>query len=136
MYCLNCNSLIKSKNKYYSNKCQQEYKYTKYINEWKNGLKSGMRGDYQISMYIKTYLFKKFNYKCSKCGWSKTNPFTGNIPLEIDHIDGNYKNNNEDNLILLCPNCHSLTETYKGANLNHGRNNRHKYYQKKENFSE
>ncbi len=25
------------------------------------------------------------------------------------------------NLILLCPNCHSLTETYKGANLNHGR---------------
>ncbi len=46
MYCLNCNSLIKSKNKYCSNKCQQEYQYTKYINEWKNGLKSGMRGDY------------------------------------------------------------------------------------------
>ena len=136
MYCLNCGSTIKFKNKYCSNKCQQEYQYKKYINEWKNGLKSGMRGDYQISMYIKTYLFKKFNYKCSKCGWSKTNPFTGNIPLEIDHIDGNYKNNNEDNLILLCPNCHSLTETYKGANLNHGRNNRHKYYQKKENFSE
>lgn len=127
MYCLNCNSLIKSKNKYCSNKCQQEYQYTKYINEWKNGLKSGMRGDYQISMYIKTYLFKKFNYKCSKCGWSKTNPFTGNIPLEIDHIDGNYKNNNEDNLILLCPNCHSLTETYKGANLNSGRKSRSKY---------
>ena len=128
MYCLDCNSLIKSKNKYCSNKCQQEYQYTKYINEWKNGLKSGMRGDYQISMYIKTYLFKKFNYKCSKCGWSKTNPFTGNIPLEIDHIDGNYKNNNEDNLILLCPNCHSLTETYKGANLNSGRKSRSKYY--------
>ena len=68
--------------------------------------------------------------------WSKTNPYTGNIPLEIDHIDGNYKNNNEDNLILLCPNCHSLTETYKGANLNHGRNNRHKYYQRKENIDE
>ena len=27
MYCLNCNSLIKSKNKYCSNKCQQEYQY-------------------------------------------------------------------------------------------------------------
>lgn len=136
MYCLNCGLIIKSTNKYCSNKCQQEFQYKNYINEWKNGLKSGMRGDYQISMHIKTYLFKKFNNQCFKCGWSKTNPYTGNIPLEIDHIDGNYKNNNEDNLILLCPNCHSLTETYKGANLNHGRNNRHKYYQRKENIDE
>ena len=84
--------------------------------------------NYQISMHIKTYLLKKFNNQCSKYGWSKRNPYTGNIPLEIDHIDGNYKNNNEDNLIVLCPNCHSLTETYKGANLNFGRKNRQKYY--------
>ena len=87
MYCLNCNFIIKSKNKYCSNKCQQEYQYKKYIYEWKCGLKSGMRGDYQISMHIKTYLFKKFNNQCSRCGWSKINPYTGNIPLEIDHID-------------------------------------------------
>lgn len=31
-------------------------------------------------------------------------------PLEIEHIDGNALNNKEDNLILLCPNCHSLTK--------------------------
>ena len=51
--------------------------------------------------------------------------------MEVEHIDGNYKNNNEDNLILLCPNCHSLTSTYKGANLNHGRKIRSKYYNNK-----
>ncbi len=132
MYCLNCNSLIKSKNKYCSNKCQQEFQYKKYINDWKNGLESGMRGDYQISMHIKSYIFNKYDNKCAECGWSKKNPYTGNIPLEIEHIDGNYKNNKEENLTLLCPNCHSLTSTYKGANFNYGRKSRNKYYIKKE----
>lgn len=68
---------------------------------------------------------------CLNCN-SKINTYTNTIPLEIDHIDGNYKNNNEDNLILLCPNCHSLTATYKGANLNNGRKARTKYYIKGE----
>ena len=128
MLCLNCKSIIKSKNKYCSNKCQHEYQYEKYISDWKNGKLSGMRGDYQISMHIKTYIFKKFNNKCSKCGWGEVNKYTNNIPLEIEHIDGNYKNNKEENLTLLCPNCHSLTSTYKGANLNNGRKLRSKYY--------
>lgn len=91
-----------------------------------------MRGDYQISMYIKTYLFRKFDNQCARCGWGEINPFTHNIPLEIDHIDGNYKNNHKDNLILLCPNCHSLTQTYKGANLKNGRKSRSKYYLKED----
>ena len=42
-------------------------------------------------------------------------------------MDGNYLNNLESNLILLCPNCHSLTQTYKGANRNNGRAQRKKY---------
>lgn len=131
MFCLNCDSIISNKKKYCSNKCQYEYQYKQYINDWKKGLKDGMRGDYQISMHIKTYLFQKFNNKCSKCGWGELNPFTNKIPLEVEHIDGNYKNNLENNLILLCPNCHSLTSTYKGANLKHGRKTRNKYYEKK-----
>jgi len=127
MHCINCNKEIKNRNKYCSIKCQKEHEYNEYILKWKNGEIDGMRGDYQISMHLKTYLFKKYNNKCAKCGWDKINKFTNNIPLEIDHIDGNYKNNNENNLILLCPNCHSLTSTYKGANLNQGRKARKKY---------
>ena len=127
MECLNCCKEIRDRNKYCSVKCQKEYEYKQYIDKWKNGNIDGMRGDYQISLHIKTYLFKKYNKKCARCGWGEKNRYTGNIPLEIEHIDGNYKNNNEDNLILLCPNCHSLTSTYKGANLNRGRKQRRKY---------
>ncbi len=127
MKCLNCNKEIKKSNKYCSNKCQKEYEYKSYIEEWKTNKVTGLKGEYQISNHIKTYLFNKYNKKCAKCGWGETNKFTRKIPLEVEHIDGNYKNNNEDNLILLCPNCHSLTSTYKGANLNNGRKTRNKY---------
>lgn len=86
-----------------------------------------MRGEYNISRHIKRYLFEKYNYKCSKCGWGEMNPYSKLIPLEIEHIDGNYQNNKEENLTLLCPNCHSLTATYKGANKGNGRKSRKKY---------
>ena len=127
MNCLNCNKPINKRSKYCSNKCQKEYQYKIYINKWKNNEVDGMRGEYQISSYIKTYLFNKYKNKCARCGWGEINKFTNNITLEIEHIDGNYKNNNEENLILLCPNCHSLTSTYKGANINKGRKARKKY---------
>ena len=127
MKCVNCNKETKRNNKYCSNNCQKEFEYKEYINKWKNKKVDGLRGEYQISMYIKTYLFKKFNNKCARCGWGEINPYTNKIPLEVEHIDGNYKNNDENNLILLCPNCHALTSTYKGANLNKGRKSRKKY---------
>ena len=38
------------------------------------------------------------------------------IPLEVHHKDGNKDNNTIDNLQLLCPNCHALTDNYKGKN--------------------
>ncbi|MFC0848122.1 HNH endonuclease signature motif containing protein [Streptomyces noboritoensis] len=36
------------------------------------------------------------------------------LPLEVDHIDGDWHNNRVENLRLLCPNCHSTTDTYRG----------------------
>jgi hypothetical protein len=49
-------------------------------------------------------------YKCDCCGLSTW--LDQKIKLEIDHIDGNPTNHTLTNLRLLCPNCHSLTETY------------------------
>lgn len=126
--CLNCGKEIKRNQIYCSHTCQQEYYYKEWISKWKAGEKTGVSGQYGTSAYLRRYLFEKYDNKCAKCGWNEINPYTQNIPLEIEHIDGNFENNSEDNLILLCPNCHSLTSTYKGANKGNGRKDRKKYY--------
>ncbi|MFD9908992.1 HNH endonuclease [Streptomyces sp. NPDC059063] len=36
------------------------------------------------------------------------------LPLEVDHIDGDWSDNRIENLRMLCPNCHSTTDTYRG----------------------
>jgi len=49
--------------------------------------------------------------KCEVCGLEKWNDVE--IPLELHHINGNNKDNSFDNLQLLCPNCHALTDNYR-----------------------
>jgi len=53
-------------------------------------------------------------HECENCLNTKwlDNP----IPLELHHINGNSKDNSLVNLQLLCPNCHSLTDNYRGKN--------------------
>jgi len=53
-------------------------------------------------------------HKCSICGIDTWN--TKKINLELDHIDGNRFNHILTNLRLLCPNCHSQTDTYRSKN--------------------
>lgn len=127
-YCLNCKRELNSTQKRFcSNKCHLEYKSNNYIQSWKEGKENGINGDYGISNYIRNYLLKKNDYKCEKCGWGEINEFTNKVPLEVHHIDGDYSNNKEENLQLLCPNCHSLTNTYKSHNKK-GRKKRNKKF--------
>lgn len=125
--CLSCQKEIPNRKQYCNNVCQQDYQYNVWVKEWKEGIHTGIRGEYGISNLLKRYLLEKYHNKCSICKWGKVNFFTNKVPLEVEHIDGNYLNNTEDNLIILCPNCHSLTATYKGANKGFGRKNRSKY---------
>ena len=126
-YCLNCGKkLSNSKNyshKYCSNECQHEYEYKQWVEKYKqdNSIAKSTRWG-AIPHTLRRYIFEKFESKCCLCNWSEINPYTNTIPLEIDHIDGNAENNSEENLRLICPNCHSLTPTYRGANRGHGRN--------------
>lgn len=51
------------------------------------------------------------------CSYCKGVTWLNNpIPLELDHINGNHEDNTLSNLRLLCPNCHALTDTYRGKN--------------------
>jgi hypothetical protein len=51
--------------------------------------------------------------RCSLCGVEAV--WRGEpLPLEVDHIDSDWRNNRIDNLRLLCPNCHSTTDSYRG----------------------
>jgi 5-methylcytosine-specific restriction endonuclease McrA len=60
---------------------------------------------------------------CDRCGGTT---WEGSpIPLELDHIDGDRRNNLLENLRLLCPNCHALTPTYRGRNIRRRRAARH-----------
>lgn len=51
---------------------------------------------------------------CSSCGLSEWlgKPLT----LEIDHINGDHSDHRRENLTGVCPNCHSLTPTWRGRN--------------------
>jgi hypothetical protein len=58
-------------------------------------------------------------YKCVKCELDSWQGET--IVLDLDHINGNNRDNRLQNLRYLCPNCHSQTDTYKGRNKNSGK---------------
>lgn len=61
----------------------------------------------------KKVLIHERGHKCEKC--KNTHWLNTSITLELEHVDGNNKNNVKTNLMLLCPNCHSQTPTWRRA---------------------
>ena len=107
-----------------SHQCQKEFDYRNFIEKWLNGLVSGNTGkksETAISCHIQKWVRRERGEKCEKCGWTYTNQYTKKIPLNLHHKDGDSEHTRPENLELLCPNCHSLTKTYGGANKGCGR---------------
>ena len=122
--CLNCEkehfvpNKYSTRGKYCSINCQHEFQHKERIANWKSGGKISKNP-------LKRYLSEK-REGCWECGITEWNGKL--IVLELEHIDGNSENNSEDNLSLLCPNCHSQTDTYKGKNVGNGRHYRRQRY--------
>lgn len=91
---------------YCSNKCQQYFQRKTVV---ESGKSIGVRP-------VRRYLIERKIYKCVMCGnegeWNNLP-----LPLQLDHIDGNPKNNNLDNVRWLCPNCHAQTDTWGVKNI-------------------
>lgn len=121
-FCAVCGKSLRGKSgkKTCSYICSRKLRRSNSIQKWLSGNLSGLRGT-QISIYVKEWLIEKRGEKCEQCGWKEKNARTGKIPINVEHIDGNYANNHPENLKLLCPSCHSLTPTYGSLNKGKGR---------------
>lgn len=67
----------------------------------------------------KKILIEERGHKCQSCNLETW--LDEPIPLELEHSDGDNKNNVKENLLLLCPNCHAKTVYYRGRNINTGK---------------
>lgn len=117
--CRNCGIKKVGLKDFCSRDCQRELQFKDNIAKWKSGEKIGCK-------IIKRYLIATDGYKCSECGITDWNGKS--LMLDLEHKDGNSDNNLEENLCLLCPNCHSQTDTYKAKNKGNGRHYRRVRY--------
>lgn len=130
--CLYCGKEVPKKKgcygMYCNNACQGAEKTKKVVDDFLNNQcpETFYNEGGQIRRSIRLHLIKESGNKCSICGWSEVNAYTNTIPLEVDHSNGDWRNCSIENLRVICPNCHSLTETYRGRNKGNGREYRRK----------
>lgn len=130
--CVSCHRVLMTKDqiKFCSNKCQHRYKHDGFIRRWLDVGQFAATNTKNISKHIRQHLLEREGERCSLCGWNEKHRITGHVPLEVDHIDGDSGNNTESNLRLICPNCHSLTSSYRNLNKGKGRRWRMSVYRK------
>lgn len=127
--CKYCNKENKPKkntyNLYCNNKCQGLFRW---YNQTVPAIESNTAENVDVKT-LKKYLLEFVGCNCKICGipqeWNGLP-----LSLQLDHIDGNSDNNHLSNLRLLCPNCHSQTETFAGKSGKKKNTKRNSYLRK------
>mgnify|MGYP001094709507 CR=1 FL=1 len=132
--CIQCGATNKWRpsysNKYCDNKCQMAHKRSELLKEFLAGNYTNNYGKFPD--VAKEYIFEQQGNKCGICGITDWNDKP--ITFQADHIDGNSDNLMPDNLRVICPNCHSQTDTWgaksRGPKVEKKRDYRNEYRRK------
>ena len=126
--CLMCSADFRfnparTRGKYCSNKCFQDHRRREKLEKWIAGGVVGPKAARNLLMAIAPF--------CEICGLG---PIWNDLPLSLhmDHVNGDSDCNLFVNCRLLCPNCHSQTETYGVKNSGTG-SSRARYMRKYKN---
>lgn len=113
-----------SNKKFCSQKCNLLYRKRKTIEKFLNG---ESKWKYEVPPTIRNYILEEQNNKCDICGMG--NEWNGKeLVFILDHISGDSYDDSRENLRLICPNCDSQLDTYKGKNVGKGRHYRRERY--------
>ena len=112
-HCRHCQTILENNDRTYcSHSCKWSYEHPVMLEKIR-------KGEIVTGTTIKAHLFRERGHRCQICEGTE---WQGkDIPLELDHINGNAGDNRGHNLRLICPNCHSQTDTFRGKNKGKGR---------------
>lgn len=86
--------------------CNQEH-------EWKYKVKIWLAGENNLSAsQARRALIQLRGARCERCGWNQIHPITGGVLTQLHHKTGDKKKNGRNDIEILCPNCHVLTENW------------------------
>ena len=85
-----------------------------------------MKTNTKYSQTIRNLLLEERGFKCEECGIFDWNGKP--LSFQIDHINGDVKDNRAENLKILCPNCHTQTPTWGAKNISEQGRERCKTY--------
>lgn len=123
--CFHCGENTKKNRKFCNSKCQGDYNWSEKLKIIESTQEVNISEFERVNRnYAKRYMIETVGHKCSIC--NKTKWLGNDIPLVLDHIDGDSENNKLDNFRLVCGNCNMILPTFAGRNKGTGKGRKYR----------